>query len=163
MAKSKVVFEFDPFDAAGMEPPSGKRDLKAALREIGEYVRDELLQYYGDGKSPAMSGEWKKKLTKEYKARKALESSSGFANMELSGDMLDALEFEVTSDGKIKIGWFDSEQAAKAEGHQTGYKGHPTITDGPRRQLLPEKGGSFRKDIVSGMKEIASEFMPDEE
>lgn len=161
MSKSKVVFEFDPFEMLGLDSPSRsvKRD---ALEEIAEFARDELLQYYGEGKSPAAGGEWKRTLSAGYKKLKGDISSSNFANMELSGDMLDALEYKVVG-GKIQLGWFDATEAAKAEGHQTGYKGHPTIKDGPKRQLLPDNGGEFKRDIKQGMKAIAKEFLPDDD
>lgn len=157
----KVVFEFDPFELLGLDAPKG-RTKREALEEIAEYTKDELLQFYGEGKSPASGGEWKKTLSPKYKEIKKEISSSGIANMELSGDMLDALDWQI-SGGKIRIGWFDSTEAAKAEGHQTGYAGHPTIKNGPKRQLLPDQGGNFKPTIRSGMKAIAKEFMPDED
>lgn len=159
---SKVVFEFDPFEMAGVEPPSGRRDRREAMKEIAEFVRDEMLQYFGEGKSPVASGEWKKSLSAAYKQRKSNESGVSYANMELSGDLLDALDYKIGSDGTIVIGWFDAENAAKAEGHQTGYEGHPTIKDGPRRQLLPDENQNFRRNIVQGMRDIASEFIEED-
>jgi hypothetical protein len=52
---------------------------------------------------------------------------SSTVNMQLSGDMLAAIKELNSSNGKIKIGIDDSTEAAKAYGHMTGMKGHPTL------------------------------------
>lgn len=158
----KVIYEFDPFKETKVEQPDNRRDKNSALKEIAEYVRDELLQHYGDGESPVAGGKWKRRLSKDYAELKKEISGSNFANMELYGDMLDSLEYRIEG-GKIKIGWFSGEEAAKAYGHQTGYEGHPTIKNGPVRQLLPEQGQKLKPDIREGMKQIAQEFMPEED
>jgi hypothetical protein len=48
-------------------------------------------------------------------------------NMQLTGDMLTAVNELDSSQGKIKIGITDEFEAAKAYGHITGMKGHPTL------------------------------------
>lgn len=162
MPKFEVLFSFDPFKMAGTDRPETKRATKEALKEIAEYVKAEMLQHYGDGVSPAAGGKWTKKLSPEYAELKKEISGVNFSNMELYGDLLDSLEARIDGD-KITVGWSKSnDQAPKAFGHQTGYKGHPTIEDGPVRQLVPEKGQTFKRDIVKGMREIAEEFMPEE-
>lgn len=151
----KVVYEFDPFEMTGLDKP-GKRDKVKALNEIADYVRDEILQYVGDGKSPVSGGEWKRGLSKEYKERKGELSSSTIANMELTGDMLDALEARVVGN-KIKVGWFGGEEAAKADGHNN-FSGESSL---PTRQSIPREGETFKRDIVQGIKAIAKEFIED--
>lgn len=157
----KVLYEFNPFDEVNVDKPSSKRDAKSALQEIASYVKDELLQYYGDGESPVARGKWKRKLSKEYEKLKDEVSGVGFSNMELYGDMLDSLDYKIQGD-KIIIGWFGGDQAAKAYGHQTGYEGHPTIKNGPVRQLLPNDGQKLKPDIREGMKQIAKEFLSED-
>lgn len=158
----KVVFEFDPFEMANVDRPTTKADRSEALREIADYVKTEMLQYYGDGTSPASGGKWKQSLSPAYKKIKEDISGVDFSNMELYGDMLDALEVKIVNN-KIRVGWFTGEQAAKAYGHQTGYEGHPTIKNGPVRQLVPDEGGKFKSPIVKGMKEIAKAFIEEED
>lgn len=158
----KVVFEFDPFEMANVDKPTSRRDRAEALKEIAEYVKTEMLQHYGEATSPASGGRWKASLSPAYEKIKEDISGSNEANMELYGDMLDALEVRIDGN-RIKVGWFSGEQAAKAYGHQTGYEGHPTIKRGPVRQLVPEEGGKFKSPIVRGMKEIAEAFLEDEE
>jgi len=152
----KVVYEFDPFEETGLDRPSSKKDRSEALKQIADYVRDEILQYVGEGKSPVSGGAWKRSLSPEYKKLKEDLSSAGFANMELHGDMLDALEAKVVGN-KIKVGWFGGEQAAKADGHNN-FSGDSEL---PTRQSIPKPGESFKRDIVQGMKAIAKEFIED--
>lgn len=151
----KVVYEFDPFD--GLEKPKSKKDTKEALKEIAEFVRDEILQYVGDAKSPVSGGKWKASLSPEYKELKKEISGSSVANMELYGDMLDALEAKVVGN-KIKVGWFSGEQAAKADGHNN-FSGESSL---PTRQSIPKEGQTFKRDILQGIKAIAKEFIEED-
>ncbi len=153
----KVVFEFDPFELTGLDDPIKKSDRKSALNDIADYVKSEVLQYVGQGESPVSGGRWQKKLSPAYAHIKEKISSSNFANMELTGEMLDALETRVVG-GKIQIGWFGGEQAAKADGHNN-FSGDSSL---PTRQSIPKPGQTFKRDIVSGMKDIAKEFLPDD-
>lgn len=153
----RVVYKFDPFDEVGVDAPEKKRSHKKALEEIAEYVRDEILQYVGEGKSPVSGGAWKRSLSPEYKKLKKEISGSDFANMELYGDMLDSLEYRIKGD-TIEIGWFSGEQAAKADGHNN-FSGESTL---PTRQSIPKENQSFKRDIVSGMKAIAKEFIDED-
>lgn len=151
----KVVYEFDPFELTGVDQPSSDSATRDALDEIADYVRTEILQYVGEGKSPVAGGSWKKSLSEEYKKIKEKISGTGFANMELTGEMLDALEAKVTSDGKIVVGWFGGKEADKADGHNN-FSGKSNL---PLRQSIPNNGETFRSDIVSGMRDIAQAFM----
>lgn len=47
--------------------------------------------------------------------------------MQLTGDMVQSITVLDSSETKLKIGIDDTEQAAKAYGHMTGMKGHPTL------------------------------------
>ena len=55
--------------------------------------------------------------------------------------MLESLKTEVDG-SRVTLKIDDSEQAAKAFGHVSGYEGHPTIKDGPKRDFF----GLHRKD-----------------
>lgn len=149
MAGYRVVYEFDPQDL--VDGPIERE----GLREIADFIRDEMLQHIGAGNSPVSGGAWKKSLSKDYEKIKSKLSSAKFANMELTGAMLDSLETKIV-DGKIQVGWFGGKEAAKANNHNIG----DTL---PQRQLIPGKGQSFKRDIVQGAKEIAREFLKDGE
>jgi hypothetical protein len=155
----KVVYEFDPFELTGVDKPDSRKDKSQAMRDIAEYVRDEILQYVGDGSSP-VSGRGKfKALSPEYKKIKEEISGVGFSNMELYGDMLDSLEIRITGN-KIAVGWFGGDEAAKADGHNN-FSGDSSL---PVRRSIPnaKDGETFKRDIVKGMKEIAKEFLPED-
>jgi hypothetical protein len=154
----RVVYEFNPFDLTGVDKPTKTKDRKEVLENIAEYVRDEILQYVGDAESPVAGRGKFKELTPAYKKVKAEISNSTEPNLELYGDMLDALEYEIQGN-KIKIGWWsDPDEAAKADGHNN----HSGKSSLPIRRAIPTKKETFKKDIIQGMKEIA-ESMIDED
>jgi len=123
-------------------PQDMREDAKA---EVMDFVREQMLADLGEATSP-VTGRAFKQLSKAYKEFKAGESSSVIANMELSGDMLDALEVEDKGGSKIEIGSFDEDQAVKAYNHTTG----DTL---PKRPLIPAPADNFRGGI---MKEISA-------
>lgn len=147
---SKLGFRFDPFELAGKEKP--KSGIRALEAEICQYVLDQVLNHVGDGKSPVAGGAWKKSLSPEYKKRKAEVSSALFANMELTGDMLDSLECVRTRDG-IELRVVGAKNAAKADGHNN----HSGKSRLPPREFIPKEGGSFKRNIISGIRSIIDE------
>lgn len=152
ISKSEVSYFVD------VELPEGltASERDALLEEIGDYTVTSMLDYIGEGKSPVTGRNFQKLSTKYADKEKG---GSRISNLELNGDMLDALDFEVTK-GKLKVGIFDEDQAVKAYGHQTGFEGHPWL-DGkaPARQIVPDKGESFVGRIKSGIDDIIEEFM----
>lgn len=149
----KIAYRFDPFELAGVEPPkTGKAQAK---RDICNLVLEEVLSHVGEGKSPVAGGKWRRSLSKEYKARKAQFSSSLFANMELTGDMLDALECVVVGkDLELRI---KGKEADKADGHNN----HTGRSSLPAREFIPKTDQTFRKSIRDGIKQIAMEYIED--
>lgn len=67
--------------------------------------------------------------SKSYKDSLAFAAfgKSNTVNMQLTGDMVQSITVLDSSETKLKIGIDDTEQAAKAYGHMTGMKGHPTL------------------------------------
>jgi hypothetical protein len=155
MSIKKVAFEFDPIEETGAKVPRAKR--REALEAVEEFVRDEVLKTVGEGRSPVAGGSWKRGLSPGYKKRKGEESSADYANLELHGDLLDALEVVSTRGGRLSL-QVEGDQAPKAYGHNTGYEGHPTIKNGPKREFIPKKGQTFKKDIWRGIKRILSDY-----
>lgn len=151
MAVRKVSYVFDPFEISGAEKP-GRREIGAARRQIADFVLDQVLDHVGSGKSPVRSGKWKRSLDPDYKKQKAKLSSALFANMELTGDMLDSMECVVRSDGKLELRIQGSE-APKADGHNN----HSGDSSLPAREFIPKADQTFKQQILSGIKQIASE------
>lgn len=126
-------------------PASIKNDI---IEEVGTILKEEVLLALGNAKSP-VAGESFPALSKKYKEFKQAQGGSGAPDLELYGDMKDALTFEPTDSG-LKLGFF-GDQAAKADGHNK-LSGRENFT--PKRRFLPEEGQTFKRDIVRTVEEI---------
>jgi len=133
--KSKVTKILD-LDLDGIP-----RDLREeAKAEVMDFIKEQMLADFGEATSP-VTGRAFKKLSKAYAEYKAGESSSVTPNMELTGEMLDALEVVDKGGSKLEVGWWDEEQAVKAFNHTTG----DTL---PKRPLIPTPDEDFRGGIM---------------
>jgi hypothetical protein len=119
-------------------------------REVGDYVTDEILRALSAGKSPVV-GETFKKLNKEY----ADEEKGGnrTPNLELDGDMLDALIYK-NNDKGIEIGIFSSSEVPKADGHNN-FSGDSKL---PKRRFIPKDDQKFKREIETGVRSIVNEY-----
>jgi len=119
-------------------------------RECGDVIIDGILLAVGKARSPLIDQDWPP-LSSEYREEKSEDGRGTKANLELSGDMLDALNFTLTDNG-IKLGIVGPE-APKADGHNN-FSGKSTL---PRRKFLPEEGDSFIPQIENDVRSIISE------
>lgn len=159
MATNKVAFQFNPFRETGISVPKEKRE--EALSAVKDYVQEQVLSHVGAGKSPVAGGKWKKSLSKDYKAKKAGESSVGYANLELSGDLLDALEVVEVNSQKLSL-QVEGPQAPKAEGNNLGSYGR-SPDPSKAREFIPQPGQTFNRKITSGIRDILSRFSEEDE
>lgn len=148
LTKSKIFYEFDPFEEVGMKPPANASRI--VKEEIRDYVKEQVLSYIGEGKSPISGGAWKRSLSPEYKKIKKEFSSSLFANMELKGDMLDALAVTSKSGTKLSLEITGADEVAKADGHNN-FSGKSSL---PPREFIPKSGETFKAAILDGIKAI---------
>lgn len=147
------AYEFDPFEELGIEVPRSKR--KEALEAAAELLKVEMLDYIGAGKSPVSGGKWVRSLTPAYAERKAEQSSAGFANLELTGDMLDSLTVEASGSSLvIDVG---EDQRDKATGHLTGIYGEHSKRERPR-MFMPQGNQTFKRDILRKLRDVLAEF-----
>ena len=136
---------------------------KEAANEVGQFLVDYILDKVGQAESPVKNGKYNPTLTKKYKKIKGDISGNSKANMELFGDMLDALEY-TAKDGIIEVGIFDSDQAKKAYGHNTGFSGHPNSEmrgNKYKRQFIPNKSGKtgrFNDDAYEEINRIIDDY-----
>ena len=155
LKESETSFEFKP------ELPDNlsRSEKKALLTDIGDYLVTEILTYVADGNSPVSGyGEFKK-LNPNYAENQ--KTGDRTPNLELNGDMLEALTFEIVGDA-IKVGIFDDDQAIKSYGHNTGMKGHPTLEGKvPVRRFIPDKDEKLKKDITGYVETIIQDFLDD--
>lgn len=135
--------------------------IKAAKKEAGDFLVNEILRDVGSGKSPVRGLGRFKILDKEY--AKAEKGGRRRPNLEDEGDMLEALKFENSTKG-IRIGIIGPQkEVSKADGHNqlTGKakrwakaKKEPF----PRRRFIPDGRQTFEKDIIQGVNKILDEF-----
>lgn len=111
------------------------------IQEAGEFLVEQVLLSMGEARSP-VSGEVFPKLTKDYKAHKLAEGGSSSPDLELTGDLKDALTYRPTANG-LELGFF-GDQADKADGHLK-FSGRTNNT--PQRRFLPGEGQSFKGQI----------------
>ncbi len=133
-------------------PEATKNRIK---NDVGDYLIESIVSVVGKAKSPVSGGDWEKQLSPEYKKKKASEGLPGIANLELEGDLLDALTYESTDEG-IEIGWF-GDQAAKADGHNN-FSGKSSL---PRRQALPDVDQEFIPAIQKEIEKIIADAIAD--
>lgn len=79
-------------------------------------------------------------------------------DMTLFGDMLEAIDYDF-SRGKLTLK-IDDDNAIKAYAHMTGYEGHPTITNGPKRKffgLKKDEAQAIAQGVI-GTDELEREF-----
>lgn len=86
---------------------------------------------------------------------KAYGKSKSKVNLTQTGNMLGQLDILEIFDNSITIGWGDNEERAKAYGHHTGMKGHPTLEGktparpffGVTRKQIENLAGPFLDDF----------------
>jgi hypothetical protein len=140
-------------------------DQKAeTLEEVGEFIVTSILDNVGSAKSPVHKGKYKKSLSPDYKKLKSAISGNSTANMELYGDMLDALEFKITDqEGILEVGYFEeSGQVAKADNHNK-FSAKSKKTKLPYRQHIPRPNERFKDDIMSEVVRIIRDASKDTE
>lgn len=151
----KFSYEFNPFRDLGIAVDPEKKE--EAQEAIQNYVKEQVLSHIGEGKSPIQGGHWKRQLSQEYLKIKAKQSGSKIANLELTGELLDALEVSAVNSEKLALSVVDSSQRDKAEGNQLGsYGREPNKANS--REFIPQDGQNFRKEIIQGMKDILRRY-----
>lgn len=138
-----------------------KSDKKDILKNINEFAIDRILSDVGNQMNVVTGKPWRKTLSKEYKEFKVKEGGRPYANLELHGDMLDALKGKVVDDNTSEIGIFNNEQAMKADGHcHTEVFG---ISKLPLRQFIPNEfnGETLRSGIMRDLVRLAKSLVND--
>lgn len=159
---AKAHNKFDPFKFAGVKRPKDPALREEAMEAMGEFLRDSILEHVSKSKSPVKGGKFNPRLSPGYKSVKAGQASSSKANLELSGAMLDALEFRVEGNS-LNIGVFDTKQVGKAEGNNLGTYGGKVKRAKNIRRFIPVGRQKFNKTIKNGMRDIALEVIGDDE
>jgi len=156
MAK-RNSYTFNPFKIAGVSP----KDLSAAqrkrvMKEVKDFVIEEVLNRVGGGDSPVKGERAFAKLNKTY--AKKQKGGNRTPNLELKGDMLDSLTVKEKGD-KLTLS-VSKKENDKAEGHnQLGRKSSPL----PKRRFIPAQKQGFNKEITSEIASIVNDEVSDGE
>lgn len=132
-----------------------KAQKKEVMDQIGELLVEQVLSYVADVSTPVSGASYKKTLSKEYKKFKLEEVGSGEPNLDLTGEMLNSLDYKVQGE-KIELGIF-GEDAPKADGHNN-FSGKSRL---PERRFLPGEGQEFKGEIKRLVKETIETFKAD--
>lgn len=149
-----IKYDFDPMKLTGVKVP--KENRADALDEVATFVKEQILSRTADGKTSVKGGRWKKKLSPDYLKKKKEETGVGYANLELSGDMLDALDTKVVS-GKVRIE-IAGEEAGKAEGNLLGSYGKDPDPSKAREFMPYKRGQELSPEIMDGVKRILRRY-----
>lgn len=137
-----------------------KRSNRKDTRDrIGQFVVEAILDHVGEAKSPVKgAGQFKALKKGAYRDFKKAKLGTTKANMELKGDMLDALKFKIDSRNKIEIGIFieDQNQVNKADNHNK-FSAKSKKTKVPKRPFIPDSSKDFNNFIEKGISRIIEE------
>lgn len=149
-------YKFNPLKGLDINIPRDQR--REALEAAADYIKEAMLDYIGGGKSPVSGFGKFPGYTKAYKAAKGESSSASTVNLELSGEMLDALDVRI-SGNQLLVGVFgDADLLGKAEGNNLGTYGQSSPIAGKVRRFVPVDGESFKRDILQGVRDVLKEF-----
>lgn len=153
VSKSEIASIIDVSDELKGVPKADRDELK---ERIGEILVEQTLEFLADAKSPVQGGNYKSTLSKPYGNFKQDENGNRKANLDLTGDMISAIDFKVDGN-KIKIGVFDPMEAPKADGHNN-FSGESKL---PRRQFLPEEGQKYKSEIAQLIRDTIADYKAD--
>lgn len=124
-----------------------------AKQDVGEFVVNQILRFVSSGTSP-VEGESFARLTSEYADK--FKGGNRTPNLELDGDMLDSLTYEITNNG-IEVGIFDASEVPKADGHNN-FSGDSKL---PTRRFIPKGNQNFRPIIEAGIETVLDRYRTD--
>jgi hypothetical protein len=149
--------EDETFSRIEIDAPLPRRARKDLNEKLGRYLIEQTLLTVSSEASPVAGEAWPELAKGPYRKRKMREVGNENANMELEGDMLDALDTRADDEG-IEIGFWGSE-AWKADGHNK-LSGEPGTA--PRRRFLPGEGQEYSPEIMDGLERIIEDAMVEE-
>lgn len=124
--------------------------------EVGEYLIEQITMSVNELSSPIAGGKFKKTLSQKYKDKKQSEGGVPFANLQVTGEMLDSLNFKVNSKG-LDIGVYGP-AAERADGHNN-LSGE---SDLPQRRFLPDIDQKFKDEIQTEINNIIEDSVAED-
>ena len=126
---------------------------KALRQAIAQKVIDHIVERTQSG--VPVTGDGFKPYSKEYKesAEFKLLKDGSTVDMTLTGAMLNDIDLLSDSSNTIRVGFQDTTEKLKAFAHNTGYEGHPTIKNGPKRRFFGVTQEEVRKVVGEEFKD----------
>jgi len=129
-----------------------RSDKSAAIDEIGNFLVEQTLVNASESTS-LVKGESIPALTsKPYKLKKRGEVGNAKANLELTGEMLDSIDFKSGSNS-LTIGVY-GEAALRADGHNN-FSGKSSL---PKRRIFPDEGQEYKSSVKKEIDRIISDY-----
>jgi hypothetical protein len=117
--------------------------IDLAKEEAGNIIVNAIQDALDASSSPVEGG--------EFKPRKKDGSNSTLLDF---GDLRDAIEFKSLPGDQIEVGVFRGRETPKAFGHNTDFRGHPTLDGkGNKRQFIPAGNEDFDSNIMGQVEE----------
>lgn len=148
LSQSEIYQEINLGDLLGRTPT--RDEAQAFAQEAIERIIERSQS------GTDVNGKQFKEYTKEYAEEKGV--SRGDVDMTLFGDMLLSIDSRISGD-RIRIE-IPSSESAKAYGHITGFKGHPTIPQGKYKRDFFGLSRNEAEQIAESVKDQS--FTPDE-
>lgn len=121
-------------------------------QSIIEYMEERVDKGIGKGGVKPLKSPYSKEYVDSLDFKAAGKSKNNI-NMKLSGDMMASVDILKTDGAKITIGIDDDLQAAKAYGHMTDFKGHPTLDGlGNKREFFGVTSKELKDHVLSEFK-----------
>lgn len=151
-SNSETSATIDLFE--GLDLP--KKVKEAIAEEVGQFIIEQTISDVTSQKSPVEGyGKFPALKSKEYKLKKKEEVGNQKADLQLSGETLDELDYKVTPEG-LKVGVF-GDRAPVADGHNN-LSGKSEL---PLRRFIPDKGETYKADIAKEINRIVSDYLAD--
>jgi hypothetical protein len=148
LSQSEIYQEINLGDLLGRTPT--RDEAQAFAQEAIERIIERSQS------GTDVNGKQFKEYTKEYAEEKGV--SRGDVDMTLFGDMLLSIDSRISGD-RVRIE-IPSSESAKAYGHITGFKGHPTIPQGKYKRDFFGLSRNEAEQIAESVKDQS--FTPDE-
>jgi len=116
--------------------------------QVGNFIIEEILLRVAEGKSPLKGTPTWKRLGKNFANK--FKGGNRTPDLELEGDLLDALISKNRRGDEIEVGIFKASQTGKADGHNN----HSGDSNLPLRRFIPDEDEQFYQKITKGIEEI---------
>lgn len=134
------------------------KDREKVKREVGNYVLEKTLEDVSQTRSPVTGRPFRPLKKGPYLKEKRAQAGTTAPNLELTGDMLDALEFR-SERGGVRIGVFKESESLKADNHNK-FSSKSQKTKVPARKFIPvsKNKEQYRPEIRKEIQTIIEEF-----